>query len=122
MGPTSIQRSRTGTILVTDLTAADPDYLRETVVRSLSSLTFEQRSLACEQLLADLEKAGLNIRQAVLMLGLLARKVEELTAPEIGTLIRYARLTEPKVMRAMAAPLTKLLGGNAPAKASHLAA
>src|SRR5215467_12504969 len=116
------ERVQSKSISAMEFAAAEPDCLREIVAKALSSLAIEQRSAFCTQVLACLEKAGLNVRQAVLMLGLSARKVEDLTSAEVATLIRYVRLTEPKMMKALAPTLAQLLPGTAPLKASHLSA
>jgi hypothetical protein len=89
--------------------AAEPNLLRDSVVRALLSIPELERSVVRERLLGELKKAGLKVRQCLLMLGVAAATAEELTAPEIAALIRYVRLAEPKVMMAIAAPLTELL-------------
>ena len=47
------------------------------------------------------------------MLGIPARTAEELTAPEIARLIRYVRISEPKVMTALAPILIDVPGKRA---------
>lgn len=108
--PIRSNRPRTRPVLdVLEPAAAEPNVLRDTVVRALLSIPELERSVVRERLLGELKKAGLKVRQCLLMLGVAAATAEELTAPEIAALIRYVRLAEPRVMMAIAAPLTELL-------------
>ncbi|HSE38462.1 MAG TPA: hypothetical protein VLG74_14250 [Blastocatellia bacterium] len=88
---------------------AEPDYIRDTICTALSSLPISQRALIRNRLLINLKKAGVKIRESLLMLGASAKTADELTAPEIAALIRYVRLTKPNVMTAIAEPLEELL-------------
>jgi len=92
-----------------EFVAAEPDYIRDTICAALSSLPLNQRASIRKRLLADLKKAGVKIRESLLMLGASAKTADELTAPEIASLIRYVRLTKPNVMGAVAEPLEELL-------------
>jgi hypothetical protein len=92
-----------------EIVAAEPDYIRDAVCAALSSLPEDQRSKIRRRLLNDLRKAGLRVRESLLMLGASARTADELTAPEIAALIRYVRLTRPKIMQALAQTLRELL-------------
>jgi hypothetical protein len=93
--------------------AAEPDVLRDAVYEALSSLSVNERSNVRTTLLAELETAGLGVCQCLFMLGVSALTPDELTAPEIASLIRYVRLTEPNAMKAVAEPLRQLLTVNA---------
>src|SRR6185295_11674059 len=84
---------------------ADAEDLRNYVFKALSTLAEDERSVVHHCLLAQLEKAGLNVPQCLFLLGAAALTAEELTAPEIAALIRYVHLTEPEAMMAVAAPL-----------------
>lgn len=92
-----------------EFVASEPDYLRDTICAALSSLPISQRAIIRNKLLTNLRKAGVKIRESLLMLGASARTTGELTAPEIAALIRYVRLTKPYLMSAVAEPLEELL-------------
>ena len=103
------QRSRQ----VLELATTQPDLLRTSVREALSELPEEERRAAHNGLLSALRRAGLNIGQHLLVLGIPARTAEELTAPEIATLIRYVRISEPNVMTTFAPILIDVLGKHA---------
>ena len=92
-----------------EFVAVEPDYLRDAVCSALSVLPNDQRSSIRDKLLVELKKAGLRVRESLLMLGVSAKTADELTAPEIAALIRYVRLTKPNVIVAVAEPLRELL-------------
>jgi hypothetical protein len=106
---TRFQRDEAAISPPVEFVGAEPDYLRDTICAALSSLPSDQRALIGNKLLTDLRKAGVKIRESLLMLGASARTANELTAPEIAALLRYVRLTKPNVMRAVAEPLEELL-------------
>jgi hypothetical protein len=91
------------------LVAVEPDCLRDAVCAALSSLPEDQRSGIRNRLLTELKKAGLRVRESLLMLGVSALTADELTAPEIAALIRYVRLARPVLLMAVAEPLRELL-------------
>src|SRR5262245_24186360 len=105
-----------------DFAEAEPDRLRDAVRNALLSLSVPERSNVCMRLLAELNKAGLRIRPCLLMLGVSAETVEELTPSEIAALIRYVRLTQPGIVAAMTALLTDLLQVPTALRASDRAA
>ena len=92
--------------------AAEPDALRDAVCKALSSITIDQRSEFRAKLLAGLRNAGLKVRSCLLMLGVSAGTAADLTAPEIASLIRYVRLTEPKALSAVTELLIELLSSS----------
>lgn len=92
-----------------ELAAAEPDYIRDTICAALLSIPSDKRAAIRNRLLTDLRKAGLKVRESLLMLGVSAKTSDELTAPEIAALIRYVRLTQPNLMMAIAEPLEELL-------------
>jgi len=100
---------------VPELATAEPDMLRESVRKGLSQLSAEERPNVYDRLLTALKRAGVNIGQHLLLLGIPARTAEELTAPEIATLVRYVRINEPRAMAALATVLSELLTTNAEA-------
>jgi len=105
-----------------ELVKADPDYLRDSVRKALISLSMNERSKAATDVLYGLRKAGLGVRECLLMLGSSASTAEELTAPEIAALIRYVRLNEPKAFQSITTLLLGLLIGTGAATASDRAA
>jgi hypothetical protein len=104
------------------LVNADPDYLRESVRRALLSLSMHERSKAATDVLYGLRKAGLRVRECLLMLGASASTAEELTASEIAAMIRYVRLNEPKALQSIATLLMELFIAPRDIRASHCAA
>ncbi|MFY9608837.1 MAG: hypothetical protein WAU45_09515 [Blastocatellia bacterium] len=96
-----------------DLATAEPDRLGNSVRNAFSQLSEEERPNVVYRLLTALKKAGVNIGQHLLLLGIPARTAEELTAPEIATLIRYVRINEPRAMAASVPVLNELLTAHA---------
>lgn len=95
-----------------ELATAEPDMLRDSVQRGLSRLSAEERPHVYDRMLTAFNKAGVNIGQLLLVLGIPARTAEELTAPEIAALVRYVRINEPRAMAALATVLSELLATN----------
>ena len=91
-----------------DPLAAEPNALRDAVCRALLLISIDERSAFHNQLLDELRKAGIRVRECLFMLGASAT-TEELTPPEIAALIRYVRLVDPKAMTAVAGTLINLL-------------
>jgi hypothetical protein len=98
-----------------ELAAAEPDMLRDSVQKGLSELSEEDRPRVYDRLVTALNKAGVNLGQLLLVLGIPARTAAELTAPEIATLVRYVRLNEPAAMVALATVLSEFVTTNAEA-------
>ena len=105
-----------------ELVNADPDYLRDSVRKAFLSLSMHERSKAATDVLYGLRKAGLRVRECLLMLGASASTAEELTASEIAALIRYVRLNEPKALQSIATLLMELLIGRGEVRESDRAA
>src|SRR5215470_3295228 len=84
-----------------ELVNADPDRLRDFVRNALLSLSTGERSKASTRVIDGLRRAGLRVRECLLMLGSSASTAEDLTAPEIAALIRYVRLNEPKALQSI---------------------
>lgn len=108
-------------LMVDELVTADPDILRDAVFKALSSLADARRADIRKRLLNELKRAGLRLRQTLLMLGVSASTADELTPPEIAALLRYVRLTEPGIMNAILPSVGELLTGAEPAAQSSLA-
>ena len=105
-----------------ELVSVDPDYLRDSLRKALLSLSMRERSKAATNVFYGLRKAGLRVRECLLMLGASAGTAEELTATEIAALIRYVRLNEPKALKSIATLLMDLLIGRGEVRASDRAA
>jgi len=104
-----------------DLGTAEPDVLGDLVRNAWSELSEQERPVLNVRLIAALTKAGANIRQHLLLLGIPAQTAEELTAPEIAALIRYVRINEPGAIKALAPVLGELLTAHGePARAVRL--
>jgi hypothetical protein len=83
--------------------------LRDGVRDAFLLLSEDERSLVRDRVLAGLRKAGVHIGQCLLLLGIPARTADELTAPDIATLIRYLRISEPKALAVLAPVLSETL-------------
>lgn len=92
-----------------DPMSVEPNVLRDSVRKALSLLGDEEQSSMRDRLLTGLKSARVNIGQCMLLLGIPARTVDELTGPEIATLIRYVRISDPKAIAMLIAPLSELL-------------
>jgi len=106
----------------TDISSLQADYLKDMVCVALAALSVEERSSVGKKLLAALERAGVGVRQSLLMLGTSARTADELTAPEIAAFVRYVRLTKPEALVVVAGPLSELVIAAESQKATNLAA
>ena len=95
--------------LLHDPRALAPDDLRNEVQRTLSMLGEEDRETWCRRLLDGLAKAGVHIGATLFMLGTVVSRLDELTPSDMGKLLRYSRINTPKVIEALAGPLTELL-------------
>jgi hypothetical protein len=92
-----------------DPLSVEPNVLRDSVRKALSLLGEEEHSSVRDRLLTGLKRARVNIGQCMLLLGIPARTVDELTGPEMATLIRYVRISDPKAIDMLIAPLSELL-------------
>lgn len=103
--PIPISSARSGIKAALEPLAAQPDALRDAVYKALSSLSIDERSAFRHQLFGQMRDAGLRVRPCLFMLGASAATAEELTVPEIASLIRYVAFVEPNVMTAVSLTL-----------------
>lgn len=109
-----------------EIATMEPDSLRDSLREALSQLSEGEQLGVHNELLSALKGAGVNIGHHLLLLGIPARTAEELTASEMGILIRYVRISESKAMAAVAPILIDVLARHAeparPVKPSRRAA
>ena len=106
--PIPISSARSGIKPALESLAAQPDALRDAVYKALSSRSIDERAAFRQQLLAQMRDAGLRVRPCLFLLGASAATAEELTVPEIASLVRYVAFVEPNVMTAVAVTLGEL--------------
>jgi hypothetical protein len=92
-----------------DPTTIEPNSLRDRVYTALSGLSFEERATTIDNLINNLKGFSVNVRTGLLMLGITARTVSDLTPSDIGKLVRYLHINAPKALEAIALPLRDLL-------------
>ena len=78
-----------------DPASMDPNRLRDWLSKTLTSLSPEARGVMRDRLLMGLKGAGVDLGSTMLILGIPARTVDEVTSPEIAMLIRYVRINSP---------------------------
>lgn len=91
-----------------------PNDLRDRARHSLAALAEEDRRAACGKLLAGLAGAGVNVSSSILVLGIPARRADELTPSDMAKLLRYVRINWPAAIVALAEPLRQLLASQTP--------
>ena len=91
-----------------------PNDLRDRARHSLARLAEEDRKATCGRLLAGLAAAGVNVSSSILVLGIPARRADELTPSDMAKLLRYVRINWPAAMAAMAEPLRQLFASETP--------
>lgn len=92
-----------------DLSLASPDSLSDSVRNALSQVSPAERSVVYGSLLAMLKRSHVNIGPLLLLLGIPAKILDELTAPEVAKVIRYVRINDPKAMNDLLPVLGDLL-------------
>jgi hypothetical protein len=92
-----------------ELETAEPDSLRDSVREALSQLSEVEQRAVHNDLLSALKAAGVNLGHHLLLLGIPARTADEITPAEMGILIRYVRISEPRAMAALAPILMAVL-------------
>ena len=108
----SVGAATSGSIQAPDLRIASPDLLADWVREALSSTPPAELPAVSEKILAALKKTKVNIGSLLLLLGIPAESSEQLTAPEIGKLIRYLRINDANAMNALFPLLSDLLAAH----------
>jgi hypothetical protein len=105
---------------VTNPVKMDPDELKNSVRDALLARTFEERGTMIKRIGTGMADAGFNIRTAAVLLGIYQDTVDDLTPSDLAYLVRYARINNPEVLKAVAGPLTELLrSSEAPQRATR---
>jgi hypothetical protein len=91
-----------------DPRTATPNELCDAVRGAMVALTLDERISIKEKLLSALKGSRLNVGSILLLLGIHADTVEELTPSDVGYLVRYIRMNSPDVIMALRRPLTEL--------------
>src|SRR5215467_9216255 len=91
-----------------DLRNATPNELCDAVRAAMVAVPLEDRVSITQKLLVALQGSRLNVGSILLLLGIHADTVEELTPSDVGYLVRYIRINAPTVTTAMRRPLTEL--------------
>ena len=92
-----------------DLTTIDPDVLRDKVFDAFSKLTEDDRALMRDDLLAHLERAGVDISGSLFQLGIPVETADDLTSSDIAKLLRYVRINKPEAIKSAASLLGELI-------------
>ena len=92
-----------------NLTTIEPDLLRDKVFDALSSLTEDDRALMRDNLLARLERAGVDVSGSLFQIGIPAETADDLTPSDIAKLLRYVRINKPEAMKRVAPLLGELV-------------
>jgi hypothetical protein len=91
-----------------DPRTATPADLCDAVRGAMSAVSLEDRIWIKEKLLSELQGSRLNVGSILLLLGIHADTVEELTPSDVGYLVRYIRMNSPDVLATLRRPLAEL--------------
>lgn len=92
-----------------DLTTIEPDVLRDKVFDAFSTLTENDRALMRDNLLARLERAGVDISGSLFQLGIPVETADDLTSSDIAKLLRYVCINKPEAIKSAASLLGELI-------------
>ena len=92
-----------------DVTTLDPNCLKEWILKALAGLSSEEQAFAREGLFAGFITAGVNVASCFLMMGIPARSIDDVTAPELAMLVRYVRINKPAALEPIRDQLVELL-------------
>jgi hypothetical protein len=79
-------------------TAQDPGSLKTEVRRGMLLMTLDERQRFIRALEYEMNRLGFTMRSYLVPLGISAVEFGDLSANDVGHLIRYLRITVPKLM------------------------
>ena len=91
-----------------DPRAATPNELCDAVRSAMVAVPLEDRISIKEKLLSAIQASKVNVGSILLLLGIHADSVDELTPSDIGYLVRYIRMNSPEVVGSLRRPLSEL--------------
>src|SRR5215813_4363451 len=91
-----------------DPRTATPNELCDAVRGAMVSVSVDDRISIKEKLLSALKGSRINVGSILLLLGIHADTVDELTPSDVGYLVRYIRINSPEVVPALRRPLAEL--------------
>jgi hypothetical protein len=87
----------------------NPERLRERVQAAVWRLEPPEQESIRDQIVRGFEEVGVNLKSALVMMGLTANEPAELTPPELAMVVRYVRLNWPVAMESVREALMELL-------------
>ena len=91
-----------------NLSALEPDELRNQIQKALSTLCEEDRRASRQRLLAGLAEAGVHVGAKLFILGIPADSLDDPTPSDLGMLLRYIRINTPATIKAIDGLLAEL--------------
>jgi hypothetical protein len=85
----------------------NPDDLKTRVREGLVAMTIAEREIFLRALETDMKEVGVNIRAYLVPLGIPGRSAEDLTPNEVGHLLRYLKINQPKALPAIARSINR---------------
>src|SRR5262245_50571759 len=79
-------------------TDLDSGKLKTIIRKGMLLMTYEQQQRFISALEYEMNRSGSTMRSYLMPLGIAAFEVGDLTANDVGHLIRYLRITSPKIM------------------------
>ncbi len=102
------QTSVKDTVDTYDPRKATPNELCDAVRGAMMAAPLDDRISVKERLVSTIQGSRLNVGSILLLLGIHADTVEELTPSDIGYLVRYIRMNSPDVLATLRRPLAEL--------------
>jgi len=93
-----------------------PNELCDAVRNAIISLPLDSRAPIKERLLSAIQSAKLNVGSILLLLGIHAESVDDLTPSDVAYLVRYIRINSPQALQALSKPLSELFEMAGPAQ------
>ena len=90
-----------------DLKTITADELKSVVRDGMFAMTPPEREAFYTEMESSLKKVGLDLIVYVIPLGITGRSAEDLTPTEVGHLLRYLRINEPKASSVITRVLSK---------------